>query len=71
MKTGVGAGDDSEGSRERLQPGDTVRVMDGPFKDFSGAIDRVDPKHTRLIVEVLIFGRKSPVELTFQQVKRF
>ena len=71
MKTGLGTGDDSEGSRDRLQPGDTVRVMDGPFKDFSGTIDSIDPEHIGLIVEVLFFGRKSPVELMFQQVKRF
>jgi transcriptional antiterminator NusG len=51
-----------------FQIGQTVRVNEGPFKDFNGTIDSVDYNRSRLKVVVLIFGRATPVELTFSDV---
>jgi len=65
----------AEGS-ERLRPkvifekGDSVRVVDGPFNNFNGTIDDVDPEKGKLRVLVSIFGRATPVEMDFVQVER-
>ncbi len=49
--------------------GDTVRVIDGPFADFIGYVDDVNEEKHKLKVLVSIFGRQTPVELDFLQVK--
>ncbi len=49
--------------------GDAVKVVDGPFSDFSGVVDEVNPERGKLKVMVSIFGRSTPVELDFLQVK--
>ncbi|MDX2470323.1 MAG: transcription termination/antitermination protein NusG [SAR324 cluster bacterium] len=49
--------------------GQKVFVVEGPFADFSGIIDKVDPEHNKLSVLVSIFGRSTPLELTFDKVK--
>lgn len=51
-----------------FDPGEVVRVIDGPFKDFSGVVEEVNYEKSRLRVAVLIFGRPTPVELEFTQV---
>ena len=48
--------------------GDHVRVVDGPFNDFTGIIDDVNPDRNKVKVMVSIFGRATPVELDFLQV---
>jgi transcriptional antiterminator NusG len=51
-----------------FSPGQTVRIVEGPFKDFNGVIDRVDYSKSRLHVSVTIFGRSTPLELTFADI---
>ena len=52
------------------EPGELVRVIDGPFNDFSGEVEQVNYEKNRLRVGVIIFGRKTPVELDFSQVQK-
>lgn len=53
-----------------VQVGDRVKITDGPFKDFDGTINEVDPEKGRVKVLVTIFGRETPVELDFLQMKK-
>ncbi len=53
-----------------LQSGDAVTIVDGPFKDLEGKVGEVDEQRGKVKVLVAMFGRETPVELDFLQVKR-
>jgi len=56
--------------RMHFEQGETVKVIDGPFTDFSGTIEEVKPDKGKLKVLISIFGRATPVELDFVQVEK-
>jgi transcriptional antiterminator NusG len=66
----------TESEKEKPRPSvqfakdDSVRIIDGPFANFSGEIDHVDEAKGKLRVMVSIFGRSTPVELKFYQVEK-
>ena len=53
-----------------FEPGEMVRVIDGPFNDFSGAVEEVNYEKSKVRVAVLIFGRSTGVDLQFNQIEK-
>jgi len=53
---------------EPLQTG--VKIIDGPFTNFNGAIDEVNPEKGKVKVSVMIFGRPTPIELEYWQIEK-
>lgn len=66
MQEGV----DKPRPKVQWQVGELVRVKDGPFTDFNGAVEEVNYEKSKVRVSVTIFGRATPVELDFAQVER-
>jgi len=54
----------------KFEHGESVKITDGPFKDFTGVVDEVNEDRSTLRVMVTIFGRSTPVELDFYQVEK-
>jgi len=63
-------GVDSPRPKVLFEPGEVVRVTDGPFNDFTGVVEEVNYDKSTMRVEVVIFGRSTPVELEFSQVAK-
>lgn len=53
-----------------FEVGDTVKINDGPFESFTGAVEEVDRDKQKVKVSVVIFGRATPLELNFEQVSK-
>jgi transcriptional antiterminator NusG len=53
-----------------VSAGDLVRIQDGPFKDYEGKVSEVDEEKGKIKVLVSIFGRETPIELDFLQIKK-
>ncbi len=65
----VEKGEDKETFRHPFKVGDAIRVIDGPFMDFSGFIQEINNEKQKLKVSVSIFGRPTPIELDYLQVE--
>ncbi|MCS6972531.1 MAG: transcription termination/antitermination protein NusG, partial [Leptospiraceae bacterium] len=64
------AAEEKQTPRIFFSEGETVRIIDGPFANFHGVIDEVNPEKGRVRVRVEIFGRSTPVELDYLQVSK-
>jgi transcriptional antiterminator NusG len=53
-----------------VNPGDPVKITDGPFKDFDGKVSEVDQEKGKIKVLVNVFGRDTPIELDSSQIKK-
>ena len=53
-----------------FEVGEVIRIIDGPFTDFSGVIEEVNYEKSKVKVSVMIFGRSTPIELSFGQIKK-
>ena len=63
-------GEDAPAPKTIYEPGEVVRVCDGPFNDFNGVVETVDYERNVVKVSVQILGRATPVELDFIQIEK-
>ena len=70
IKAQVSESEDTEKPKVHFDVGETVKINDGPFLNFSGVIEEIDPEKGKLKVTVNIFGRNTPVELEYWQVEK-
>ena len=66
----VQEGVDKPRPKTLFEPGEVVRVRDGPFNDFNGVVEHVNYEKSKVRVAVQILGRSTPVELDFSQVEK-
>ena len=70
IKEQVSDSEDTEKPKVNFDLGETIKINDGPFLNFSGVIEEIEPDKGKLKVTVDIFGRKTPVELEYWQVEK-
>jgi transcription termination/antitermination protein NusG len=70
IKNQISASEEHEKPKVSFDVGETVKINNGPFLNFSGIIEEVEPERGKLKVTVNIFGRNTPVELEYWQVEK-
>jgi transcriptional antiterminator NusG len=70
IKTQISDSEEHEKPKVNFEIGETIKINDGPFLNFSGVIEEIEPERGKLKVTVDIFGRKTPVELEYWQVEK-
>ena len=70
IKDQIAESEDTEKPKVNFEVGETVKITDGPFLNFSGVIEEIEPERGKLKVTVNIFGRNTPVELEYWQVEK-
>ena len=66
----IEVGEDAPAPKTIYEPGEVIRVCDGPFNDFNGVVENVDYERNIVKVSVQILGRATPVELEFLQIEK-
>ena len=66
----IEVGEDAPAPKTIYEPGEVVRVCDGPFNDFNGVVENVDYERNMVKVAVQILGRATPVDLEFIQIEK-
>jgi transcriptional antiterminator NusG len=61
--------DERKVARIQFKAGQTVRVTEGPFRNFTGVVESVNPERGKIRIIFTIFGRKAPVEIDYKQVR--
>lgn len=70
IKAKIAESEETERPKVHFEVGETVKINDGPFLNFSGVIEEIEPERGKLKVTVSIFGRNTPVELEYWQVEK-
>ena len=70
IKAQISASEETEKPKVNFAVGETVKINNGPFLNFSGVIEEIEPDRGKLKVTVNIFGRNTPVELEYWQVEK-
>jgi transcriptional antiterminator NusG len=70
IKNQISQSEETEKPKVNFEVGETIKINNGPFLNFSGMIEEIDPERGKLKVTVNIFGRNTPVELEYWQVEK-
>lgn len=70
IKAQMSDSEERERPKVTFEAGETIKINDGPFLNFSGVIEEIEPERGKLKVTVNIFGRNTPVELEYWQVEK-
>ncbi len=70
IKAQITESEETEKPKVQFEVGETIKINDGPFLNFSGVIEEIEPDRGKLKVTVNIFGRNTPVELEYWQVEK-